>query len=418
MWTFISRVLPKGQLAATAFRAKFPGAVPNKGGPFGPILSSHRSSTQTRGLCATYSTDECAGAGTTRNKKVSLREMLLPCIYDVPPSPLEDLPSKDDLNKLPPYEFRNGTCIGSRRIVIVSSKTASVKAVKSIKTELRQAVWQDMENYRFLGFDIESKPRRQKGEKQTVAMLQLATHSTAYLFRTRFKGMGEESVGKGAWTPELRKLLLNPNIIKIGAGVDGDIKSLRDFYGVDCYHQDSFLDLEHLVRTKWALPPRRLGLRGLTAFLLRRKLTKGQRMKNWEKANLTTAMKEYAAADAFVSLDLLDTILPPESKVSLSENNSKQFKYTLTLAISPSKERKKIVSSLRSRLGQIAKNQGGKVKLRKAKEGKAEANENAYALTLTIPTPQLEKFVASVRSSLEQVVKKQGGKAKLERDDD
>lgn len=343
--------------------------------------------------------------------------MLLPFIHETPPSLLEDLPGKEDLNELPVYEFRAGPNNESRRIVMITSYTSSKKAVKSIRSELKQSIWLGMETgaaeYRFLGFDIESKPKFQKGGKQAVAMVQLATQSTAYLFRTKFEGMGEADRGKGAWTPELSNLLSDPNIIKIGAGVDGDMKSLRDFYGSGCYRQESFLDLERLIRTKWALPLRRLGLRGLTAFLLQRKLTKAQRMNNWEKAKITNAMKEYAAADAFVSLDLLDTILP-KSKTSMLENaaNAKEFKFSLALTVPPPKV-EKMVASVRSRLGQIANKQGGKAKLEKVKERRGKKNEIKYKLTLTVPPPRLEKFVASLRSGIGSDAKRQGGKAKL-----
>jgi ribonuclease D len=152
-----------------------------------------------------------------------------------------------------------------------------------------------------------------------VALIQLATQTTAYLFRVKFQGMrahgggagtgAPSGGGGGAWTPELRHLLSDATIIKVGVGIHNDVRTLQDTYGAQvCGDATSYLDLTELVKIKWSLI-RRCGLRNLAATVLGWRLSKAQQMKNWEVKEMTNAMMEYAAADAFVALDLLEAIV-------------------------------------------------------------------------------------------------------------
>ena len=110
-------------------------------------------------------------------------------------------------------------------------------------------------------------------------------------------------------TNELKCLLSDTTIIKVGIGIHKDIIDMKSVYGPDCCGDGtSYLDLTPLVKLKW---PRlqRCGLRNLTATVLQYRLSKAQQMKNWEIKVLTRAMEEYAGADAFVALDLLGALL-------------------------------------------------------------------------------------------------------------
>ena len=63
----------------------------------------------------------------------------------------------------------------------------------------------------------------------------------------------------------------------------------------------------------------------------------------------------------------------------LTRPKSKEFKLLLALTVPPPKV-EKMVASLRSRLGQIAKKQGGKAILKKAKERKGKKIEIKFKL--------------------------------------
>ena len=260
-------------------------------------------------------------------------------IRQMPPSPLEDL-AKERIGDLScvPYTYMygigtstsaatsagTGSTANDRRIVVITDAAGSQSSVASIRAELQQQQQQQQSAFQFLGFDVEIKPKFHKGgTPNPVALIQLATQTTAYLFRVKFQGMrahggcagagapsgGGGGGGGGAWTPELRHLLSDAATIKVGVGIHNDVRTLQDTYGAQvCGDATSYLDLTGLIKVKWPLI-RRCGLRNLAATVLGWRLSKAQQMKNWEVKEMTNAMMEYAAADAFVALDLLEAIV-------------------------------------------------------------------------------------------------------------
>ena len=246
-------------------------------------------------------------------------ETLASRIRQRPSSSLEDI-AKEQINDLPtvPYTYGTGVNDNSKRIVVITDVAGSQSAVASIRTELQQqapggggTANSGRSDFQFLGFDVEIKPKFHKGGRPNpVALVQLATKTTAYLFRLKFQGMGAPGAGGGAWTSELSNLLSDGTIIKVGVGIRNDVQTLQNTYGANvCGDATSYLDLTELVKIKWPLI-RRCGLRNLTATVLGWRLSKAQQMKNWEMQQMTNAMLEYAAADAFVALDLLGAIVP------------------------------------------------------------------------------------------------------------
>lgn len=108
----------------------------------------------------------------------------------------------------------------------------------------------------------------------------------------------------------MSNLLSDGIIIKVGVGIRNDVQTLQNTYRANvCGDATSYLDLTELVKIKWPLI-RRCGLRNLTATVQGWRLSKAQQMKNWEMKDMTNAMLEYAAADAFVALDLLGALVP------------------------------------------------------------------------------------------------------------
>ncbi|KAL9185814.1 hypothetical protein ACHAXT_003591 [Thalassiosira profunda] len=162
-------------------------------------------------------------------------------------------------------------------------------------------------SFQYLGFDIEVKPKYAKGDyHHPPALVQLATPTTAYLFRLTYQGMDAAAT---VMTEALLSLLADSTIIKVGVGIMKDVEDLKRAHGAHCCGDGtSYLDLGHLVKTRWP-KIQRPGLRNLTATVLRFRLSKAQQMKNWEMAVLTPAMQAYAAADAHVSLDLLASMV-------------------------------------------------------------------------------------------------------------
>mmetsp|Transcript_24457 Transcript_24457/g.51228 ORF Transcript_24457/g.51228 Transcript_24457/m.51228 type:complete len:398 (-) Transcript_24457:403-1596(-) len=230
---------------------------------------------------------------------------------------LSDLP-KDLINSLPDVPYKKS----KKPVVVVSDSASSDRAVAEIRAELssdhkqyrnqrkNNSQQQGNPSFSYLGFDTETRPKfHQGGDPHPPALIQLATQTTAYLFRLTFQGANHKTSEGMTMTKSLQNLLCDLNIIKVGIGIHKDVEDLKHAYGADCCGDGtSYLDLAPVVNLRWP-KIKRAGLRNLTATVLRRKLSKAQQMKNWEMKRLTPAMEAYAAADAWVSLDLLAAIV-------------------------------------------------------------------------------------------------------------
>lgn len=220
-----------------------------------------------------------------------------------------DMP-KEMIKSLPFYKNKQ-----QEKIILVTSPSASDAAVASIRKELYAAAGTTSSNssttskYKYVGLDTETRPKFQKGDPYPPALLQIATSTTAYLFRLTYEN--ELHTDKCPMTKSLHALLADPFIIKVGVGIHKDMVEMKQFYGSNCGGDgSSYLDLRDIVNIRWP-KLRRRGLRPLTVTVLKCQLNKSQRMADWGKLVYSTAMEEYAANDAFVSLDLLNAIIEP-----------------------------------------------------------------------------------------------------------
>ncbi len=177
--------------------------------------------------------------------------------------------SKDDINTLPLYVF-NGT------IILIESEKDALLAIADLKNET------------VLGFDTETRASFRKGERYPVALLQLATHTTSYLFRLNTFPMMKE----------LADILANPTIVKAGVAVREDIKALQKRHP---FTPHNVVDLSEIAKEKNIL---NLGLRGLTALFLKQRLSKNAQVSNWARQTLTPTQITYAACDAVASFSL------------------------------------------------------------------------------------------------------------------
>ena len=139
---------------------------------------------------------------------------------------------------------------------------------------------------RAFGFDTETKPSFKKGVSNTVSLLQLGTKNDVYLFRLNDIGLPKE----------ICDIFENPAVIKVGAAIHDDIKSLK---GLSDFNQAGFVDLQDVVRK---LEFECFSLKKLTAIFLGFRISKSQQLSNWESEILTPQQQVYAATDAWVSL--------------------------------------------------------------------------------------------------------------------
>ncbi|MFV0346369.1 MAG: 3'-5' exonuclease [Bacteroidales bacterium] len=137
-----------------------------------------------------------------------------------------------------------------------------------------------------LGFDTESKPSFQKGIKNQMALLQLGTKDRVFLFKLRKLGLPDE----------LKSILASPDIIKSGAAVRDDIRGLRK---VGNFEPQGFRDIQNMAQECGL---EYLSLRKLAANQLGLRVSKSQRLTDWNSNNYTDAQTNYAATDAWISL--------------------------------------------------------------------------------------------------------------------
>jgi ribonuclease D len=173
---------------------------------------------------------------------------------------------KEELAELPLIQFEG-------RIKLVETREDYLTAINYLTHQ------------NLLGFDTETKPAFKKGEYNEVALLQLSTEDHAFLFRLNKIGLGNA----------LKAILENPEIIKVGVAIRDDIKSLQK---LNNFKPAGFLELQDHVK-EFGIQD--FSLKKISAIVLGSRISKAQRVTNWEAPLLTEAQLIYAATDAWVA---------------------------------------------------------------------------------------------------------------------
>lgn len=161
------------------------------------------------------------------------------------------------------------------------------------RTEQVNAAIEYLNSQNSLGFDTETKPSFAKGQNNPVSLLQLSTSDRAFLFR-----IGRTGLPKG-----LVKILSSPKIIKIGVAIRDDIKILQK---ITPFKPSSFIDLQEIVGNYGI---ENFSLKKLSAIVLGFRISKAQRLTNWDAAELTEPQLLYAATDAWAALEIYSRLI-------------------------------------------------------------------------------------------------------------
>lgn len=137
-----------------------------------------------------------------------------------------------------------------------------------------------------LGFDTETKPAFKRGQVHKVALMQLATEQECFLFRLNRIG----------YPDMLEDIIGNPAIRKIGLSLRDDFAAIRKRSG---QLPENFIDLQSYV-DKFGIEVN--SLQKIYAILFGKKISKNQRLSNWEAPVLSPAQQSYAAIDAWACL--------------------------------------------------------------------------------------------------------------------
>jgi ribonuclease D len=144
-----------------------------------------------------------------------------------------------------------------------------------------------------MGVDTETKPSFHKNEQHKVALLQVANRDTCFLFRLNMTGI----------TPAIKRLLEDATVKKIGLSWHDDIHGLE---AREKFTPGWFIDLQDIVGKIGIMD---LSLQKIYANIFHKKISKRQRLSNWEAPVLSDKQKQYAAIDAWACIQLYDEIM-------------------------------------------------------------------------------------------------------------
>ncbi len=182
--------------------------------------------------------------------------------------------SKEDIAALPPLGFGGG-------IVVVDSPQSLDEACDYILSR------------RLVGFDTESRPAFQRGVVNKIALLQISTEERCFLFR----------LCRVRLDKAILKILESKSITKVGLSVEGDIRELETLRK---FRPRGFVDLQKIA-PDCGIEDK--SLVKIAAIVLGGRISKAQRLSNWEAVTLTDAQKTYAATDAWACLEIYKKLM-------------------------------------------------------------------------------------------------------------
>lgn len=164
------------------------------------------------------------------------------------------------------------------RIIVILSAGETESAVRYLLS------------HQILGLDTETRPSFHRGMSFNVSLLQVSTSDTCFLFRLNHTGL----------TPSLIRLLEDTTVPKIGLSLKDDLSMLTKR---STFKPGFFIDLQNEVKK---IGVEDLSLQKLYANFFGEKISKAQRLSNWEADVLTEKQKRYAATDAWACIKIYE----------------------------------------------------------------------------------------------------------------
>lgn len=190
------------------------------------------------------------------------------------------------------------------RIFVIYTESDAEKAVAYLKDQ------------RIVGVDTETRPSFKRGTTHKVALLQISTQDTCFLFRLNRIGM-----------PDSLQEFLMSDTLKIGLSLKDDFNSLRKRQDM---HPDrgNWIELQEYVG-KFGIEDR--SLQKIYANLFGEKISKNQRLSNWEADVLSEGQKLYAATDAWACVEIYNCLSELESTGNYEIIQNEPIESTITI---------------------------------------------------------------------------------------
>ncbi len=162
------------------------------------------------------------------------------------------------------------------------------KVVIAASEETIREALREIGQFSVVGFDTEARPTFKKGQIRQISLIQIATDDKVYLLRIMQTGLMDCIVD----------FMENPNIVKVGIGLDDDFNLLNRLRSFD---KRGFLDLN--IRFK-EIGAENIGARNLAGMMLGIRISKSAQTSNWEAEEYTDKQISYAATDAWICLEI------------------------------------------------------------------------------------------------------------------
>jgi ribonuclease D len=182
--------------------------------------------------------------------------------------------SKEEVNLLPVVVFEG-------KITVVDDLSKIQPAIE----ELRKA--------KVVGLDTETKPSFTRGTYHKVSLVQISTLNHCFLFRLNHIG----------FPSALAEFLTDDSIKKIGLSLRDDFNGLNKHHS---FKPENAVDIQTIAQSYGIME---LSLQKIYAILFGKKISKSQRLTNWESSELTEQQQRYAATDAWASLQIYQQLM-------------------------------------------------------------------------------------------------------------
>ena len=191
--------------------------------------------------------------------------------------------TKDEVNLLP--------------VVIFEGKITVVDELSKIEPAI-----EELRRSSIVGLDTETKPSFTRGTHHKVSLVQISTLEHCFLFR----------LNKTNFPPALADFLSDESVRKIGLSLRDDFSGLNKH---QIFKPANSIDIQTIAQSYGIME---LSLQKIYAILFEKKISKSQRLSNWESPELSEQQQRYAATDAWASLQIYLKLMT-EKKLSKTE---------------------------------------------------------------------------------------------------
>lgn len=201
-----------------------------------------------------------------------------------------------------------------RRLTFIEFSTKSRKVCMQIKVAYNMDdvnSWISANVRTVVGFDIEWRPNRWRGQNNPASLMQLSAGDKVLLIQLTYIPIAERLVS----------MLKDADVKKVGVGIHGDAAKMKSDWGLE---MDGLVDISN---------SRCLSLKAVTEDVIGVTLTKNKRIctSDWQRFSLTPAQIVYAALDAWVASECYAVMNQVENLAVLSCDLNSVIQYESSL---------------------------------------------------------------------------------------